>query len=217
MAVGVPALKAPDLDRNPDAVLDLLPRKVQRAYDTLGVGRHALPLLAGARVEEMVEAEQADPDRAVPERGAPPEPPPASSYWSHSRRAVLVVTDVEGFNERYQATLAVQRGERAPRGVRPLPRDAMGLIVRVTDDESISPLVQPTPAWGMLLMEFPESLRADNIENVGFALLAEHPLAIELAGIILLLALVGAVILARMQIEAGEQERLGALGRGGDA
>jgi NADH-quinone oxidoreductase subunit J len=52
----------------------------------------------------------------------------------------------------------------------------------------------------------PDELTAVNLERVGFALLAEHPLALELAGVILLMALVGAVVVARKQIEAGEAE-----------
>jgi NADH:ubiquinone oxidoreductase subunit 6 (subunit J) len=61
------------------------------------------------------------------------------------------------------------------------------------------------PSW-TIQFRMPDELAAVNLERVGFALLAEHPLALELAGVILLMALVGAVVVARKQIEAGEAE-----------
>jgi len=62
---------------------------------------------------------------------------------------------------------------------------------------------EPEPYW-MMVLDIPETAHAVNLEAVGFALLAEHPLALELAGVILLMALVGAVVIARKQIEYGE-------------
>ena len=59
------------------------------------------------------------------------------------------------------------------------------------------------PNWSMVV-NVPASADAVNLERVGFALLAEHPLALELAGVILLMALVGAVVIARKNIEHGE-------------
>jgi len=45
-----------------------------------------------------------------------------------------------------------------------------------------------------------------NVQLVGLALVAKFPVSLELAGIILLLAMFGAVVLARRQIELGEDE-----------
>jgi len=53
----------------------------------------------------------------------------------------------------------------------------------------------------------PEGVQVDNIDSVGFALIAEHPMALELAGVILLMAMLGAVVLARKQVEIGEAEK----------
>ncbi len=54
--------------------------------------------------------------------------------------------------------------------------------------------------------DLPEELanrtRLENVERVGLDLFREHPLGLELAGIILLVSLVGAVIIARKQVEA---------------
>ncbi len=44
-----------------------------------------------------------------------------------------------------------------------------------------------------------------NVEHVGLDLFQRHPLAIELAGIILLLALVGAVVIAKTQVPEAEE------------
>jgi NADH-quinone oxidoreductase subunit J len=65
--------------------------------------------------------------------------------------------------------------------------------------------------WSIGVGNLPESVRVQNLERVGHALVAEHPMALELAGIILLLAMVGAVVLSRKQIELNEEEKLAAL------
>ncbi|MFG0258167.1 MAG: NADH-quinone oxidoreductase subunit J, partial [Phycisphaerales bacterium JB043] len=65
--------------------------------------------------------------------------------------------------------------------------------------------------WNIGVGTLPESVRVQNLERVGHALVAQHPMALELAGVILLLAMVGAVVLARKQIELNEEEKLQAL------
>jgi NADH-quinone oxidoreductase subunit J len=55
-------------------------------------------------------------------------------------------------------------------------------------------------------IDLPESAMPQNVERVGLALVAKFPVSLELAGIILLLAMFGAVVLARKQIELGEEE-----------
>ncbi len=51
-----------------------------------------------------------------------------------------------------------------------------------------------------------------NTRGVGFSLVADFPVSLELAGVILLMAMFGAVVLARKQIELGEDERREAAG-----
>jgi len=46
-----------------------------------------------------------------------------------------------------------------------------------------------------------------NVESVAFDLLAAHPGAIEIAGVILLMAMLGAVVLARKQVQADEEAK----------
>lgn len=45
--------------------------------------------------------------------------------------------------------------------------------------------------------EWPAGLHADNVDVVGVSLLAEFPVSLEVAGVILMLAMLGAVVLAR--------------------
>jgi NADH-quinone oxidoreductase subunit J len=53
--------------------------------------------------------------------------------------------------------------------------------------------------------QFPATLRLDNIEGVAFAFIGGHPGAIEIAGVILLMAMLGAVVLARKKVELDER------------
>ncbi|MCA9281260.1 MAG: NADH-quinone oxidoreductase subunit J [Phycisphaerales bacterium] len=90
----------------------------------------------------------------------------------------------------------------------------------VRDYVRVIPTFAPTP--GEVMISIPEGVEVTNTDGVGWALVAEHPMALELAGIILLMAMLGAVVLARKQIEIGEDEkaeraRMIASARGGEA
>lgn len=61
-------------------------------------------------------------------------------------------------------------------------------------------ITSDNPLW-------PKNLKLSNVEGVGFALLADHPGAIEIAGIVLLMAMLGAVVLARKKVELDEVEK----------
>jgi hypothetical protein len=67
------------------------------------------------------------------------------------------------------------------------------------------------------LVTVPEAAAPDNIQRVGLGLVRDFPVSLELAGVILLLAMYGAVVLARRQIELSEQEKTARSGisRGG--
>ncbi len=69
-------------------------------------------------------------------------------------------------------------------------------------------------------VHLPDSLSAANVELVGFNLLQDHPGSIEIAGVILLMAMLGAVVLARRKVQAEEEEKLAqaqAFSAGGEA
>lgn len=57
---------------------------------------------------------------------------------------------------------------------------------------------------------WPKDLTLSNVEGVGFALLADHPGGIEIAGVVLMMAMLGAVVLARKKVEMDEQAKLSA-------
>lgn len=52
--------------------------------------------------------------------------------------------------------------------------------------------------------QWPADLRLSNTEGVAFSLIDGHPGAIEIAGVILLMAMLGAVVLARKKVELDE-------------
>jgi NADH-quinone oxidoreductase subunit J len=69
-------------------------------------------------------------------------------------------------------------------------------------------------AMGRLVedVEMPASAQPVNVERVGWALIWKFPVSLEVAGVILLLAMFGAVVLARRQIELGEADLHAAAG-----
>jgi hypothetical protein len=56
-------------------------------------------------------------------------------------------------------------------------------------------------------LALPQSALPTNSRHVGVELVSKFPAGLEIAGVVLLMALFGAVILARKQIELGEDER----------
>jgi NADH-quinone oxidoreductase subunit J len=51
----------------------------------------------------------------------------------------------------------------------------------------------------------PDDLGVSNVEGLGFSLLDDHPGSIEIAGVVLLMAMLGAVVLSRKQVEIDEE------------
>jgi len=91
-------------------------------------------------------------------------------------------------------------------------------LVDLREDHAIF-LVQPANRWTEILYEDAGLERDDvmavlpqNIESVGWALVHTFPVSLELAGVILLMAMFGAVVLARKQIELSEDEKRAAAG-----
>lgn len=62
--------------------------------------------------------------------------------------------------------------------------------------------------------ELPEEAAPENIEQIGLTLVGGHPLGLEVAGVILLMAMLGAIVLARKQIQEEEGRKMAAA-RGG--
>ncbi len=55
--------------------------------------------------------------------------------------------------------------------------------------------------------QWPEELSVKNVEHLGFNLLRDHPGTIEIAGVILLMAMLGAVVLSRKQVQMDEEAK----------
>jgi len=54
---------------------------------------------------------------------------------------------------------------------------------------------------------WPPDLVGTNVEGLGLNLLAEHPMTIEIAGVVLLMAMLGATVLARKQVGVEEEAK----------
>jgi NADH-quinone oxidoreductase subunit J len=80
-------------------------------------------------------------------------------------------------------------------------------------DEEGEPVLRYTTAEGdrRVAALAPEAL-PENVQAVGLGLVKDFPVSLELAGVILLMAMFGAVILARRQIELTEDEKREAAG-----
>ncbi|MEC9372924.1 MAG: NADH-quinone oxidoreductase subunit J [Planctomycetota bacterium] len=208
LATGVSNLPAVDPAapaKNPDLILVELPRKVQKAFNAVGVGEEALPMMAGSlSAPRRAQTDEADPMEVH------------SVYDPERRRAVLKVVDLDQFEARLRATQAKIAGEPAPNDAEPFDPEVIDMLLRVDPtgtfiSEDFYNLqrgaVVAAGGLAQIPIAFPEDLQGENIELVGFALLNEHPGAVELAGVILLLAMVGAVILARKQMDVVAQQR----------
>lgn len=56
--------------------------------------------------------------------------------------------------------------------------------------------------------KWPKNLEVENVEGLGFTLLKNHPGIIEIAGVVLLMALLGAVVLSRKQVQFDEDQKV---------
>lgn len=74
--------------------------------------------------------------------------------------------------------------------------------------DEVAGTVLVTDASGKTVgVKLSEDLRVRNIEHVGFSLLSDHPGSIEIAGVILLMAMLGAVVLSRKQVQLDEDAK----------
>lgn len=199
LAFGVPGLPGPE-GASPAQGLARLPGKVRAFVEGLGV------------------ADEVAPAAFLPDRLAGPltSPERVEEYntWRRSHSQIiltsaggegtvglvqLVPLDPGSFKARYEASLTDPDDEAG------LPSALMDRIAEIPGlpayfEDSVTGLATLTVA-------LPEALAPTNIETVGLALVGEHPLSLELAGVILLLAMVGAVVLARKQTEVEEERK----------
>jgi NADH-quinone oxidoreductase subunit J len=89
--------------------------------------------------------------------------------------------------------------------------DDQGRAVHLRDGRAFVDVLE-RDANQLTVLELPADAMPENVQRVGWALVAKFPVSLELAGVILLMALFGAVVLARRQIELGEDEKREAAG-----
>lgn len=108
-----------------------------------------------------------------------------------------------------QAREAAKQAEMAPVSALTLDPNGRPMINR----QGNGFVVQARGADGAA-MEVPLSAQShpDNSQSLGWALVAKFPVSLELAGVVLLMAMFGAVVLARKQIELADDERRSAVG-----
>jgi NADH-quinone oxidoreductase subunit J len=83
--------------------------------------------------------------------------------------------------------------------------DEQGRMLRLRDGRASIEVI-PSGSNQRREIELGDEYMPSNVELVGLDLIAKFPVSLELAGVILLMAMYGAVILARRQIELGEDE-----------
>jgi NADH-quinone oxidoreductase subunit J len=86
--------------------------------------------------------------------------------------------------------------------------DVTGLVVE--NGEAYVPVytaVEGTDEMQRQVVLLPDSAMPENIEQVGLALITVFPVSLELAGVILLMAMFGAVVLARRVIAMADEEK----------
>jgi NADH-quinone oxidoreductase subunit J len=117
----------------------------------------------------------------------------ADSVLAHLPKKVDKILDREGLLE---AGWRVSRDHET--GLAMIDVDARTIQIELVEGDSVS----ATRTLGA--QDWPDALAADNIDRLGFNLMNDHPVMIELAGIILLMAMLGATVLARKHTELEE-------------
>jgi NADH-quinone oxidoreductase subunit J len=157
----------------------------------------ALPLKVRAAFDEVGLLEYAEDSLVAFTPGV------AGSYYdADTRQAQLLLSDPSDFRELLRNARAIERGDDLSEDVEALAPDALALI-------QTDPTTRPDGSV-VVLVAFPDSLYARNVESVGMELVGGHPLSLEMAGVILLLAMLGAVVLARKRIDIEQSEKLAA-------
>ncbi len=105
------------------------------------------------------------------------------------------------------AVLLTAAFEQGPRGLpKPTtPGQDLALAKTILKDrpaQRLAERITPEEA-SMLAAVTPDMHQISNTERVGLDLFREHPLGLELAGVILLVSLIGAVVIARRQVDPG--------------
>ena len=124
--------------------------------------------------------------------------PGAVERADNDRWAVL-----DGMPKQLDRTVQDQLASDGPETVE-IVRDDDGRAIRMQDGR---PMVDVIVDGDPRAVELPDSAAPTNTQAVGWSLVARFPVSLEVAGVILLMAMFGAVVLARRQIDLSEDER----------
>lgn len=174
-------------------------------------------------------AQQAGEDGAVhqPEYDRVPREPAAGALVGFVMLALLsemiftgVATELEAPSVGTAQVLAWRELEQMPVQLRSelidvdpelsetLPTDGPVALFNRLDGQGAVFIVDPAASpGGNGEISLPHSALPQNIQRVGWALVHQFPASLELAGVILLMAMFGAVVLAQRQIELSEEEK----------
>ncbi len=197
--LGTAGLPSPE-NVNPKLALQQLPGKVQMFLQEIGIADEVMPaaFIPTGLGDGLEQAER----RAVLEE------------WRKNHSAItvnksmnqespgfvqVVPRDAASFRARFEAALA-----DAPTkgGATPLPKRAMAQV-----SKKIPVIIDDPSGFSFLIFDLSADVAPTNLESLGLALVGEHPLMLELAGVILLLAMIGAIVLSRKQTELEEERK----------
>ena len=165
------------------------------------------------------QAPNADDPDAQPEYDVMPREPAAAAVVGFIMLAVFTSMIFTGASQLPNAPDAVQANarllqkldqmptelQRAIQQVLPGSKPAPGAKVQVEEGVAYIEVMRPGETQSVII-ELPESAIPNNVQLVGLDLVSKFPASLEMAGVILLMAMFGAVVLARKQIELGEDE-----------
>lgn len=130
--------------------------------------------------------------------GVDPNIPGAVERADADRWAVL-----DGMPKQLDRTVREQLASDAPETVE-IVRTDDGRAIRMQDGR---PMVDVIVDGDPRAVQLPDAAAPTNTQAVGWSLVARFPVSLEVAGVILLMAMFGAVVLARRQIDLSEDER----------
>lgn len=197
--LGTADLPSPE-NANPKLALERLPGRVQMFLEEIGLADVVMP----AAFMPAEDEEGLEPDDRLAQMNEWREKHSliivSQSPERESPGFVQVVPrNAESFRARYAAS---QAGATSDGGVKPLPKRAMAHV-----STQLSTIIDDPSGFSFLVIELPPDVTPTNLESLGLALVGEHPLMLELAGVILLLAMIGAIVLARKQTELEEERK----------
>lgn len=113
---------------------------------------------------------------------------PAEAPWNRDEATRVAMVDTELALLPGKVERALVDADLIPRGAKVTEVDAGGRMAAVV-----------LPRGATALFPIPDGVATANVESIGLSLFVDFPVTLELAGVILFMAMLGAVVLARKQ------------------